>query len=91
MNKIITELKKDNASGLDNLTAEHLQLSHPIVVSVSKPFTIMMSYGYFPASFGRRLRSYSISLPKGNAIKALIVDDFRGLSISPVLSKIFKH
>ena len=50
----------------------------------------MMSYGYDPASFGR---SYAIPLPKGNAIlgKALTVDDFRGISISPVFSKIFKH
>ena len=34
VNKIITELKKNNAAGLDYLTAEHLQFSHPIVVSV---------------------------------------------------------
>ena len=64
--KIITELKKNKAAGLDNLTAEHLQFSHPIVVSVMyKFFNIMMSYGCVPASF---CRSYTIALPKGNAI-----------------------
>ena len=65
----------------------HWQFSHPIVVSVKcKLFNIMMSYGYIPASFGR---SYTIPLPKGNAIlgKTLMVDDFRGISISPMLSK----
>ena len=34
VDKIIIELKKNKAAGLDNLTAEHLQFSHPIVVSV---------------------------------------------------------
>ena len=35
----------------------------------------------------------TIHLPKGNAIlgKKLMVDDFRGISISSVLSKIFEH
>ena len=49
----------------------------------------MMSYGHVPASFGR---SYTIPLPKGNAIlsKALMVDDFMGVSC-PVLSKIFDN
>ena len=66
VDKIITELKKNKAAGLDNLTAEHLQFSHPIVVSVMcKFFNIMMSYGYVPASFGR---SYTIPLPNGYAI-----------------------
>ena len=66
VDKIVTELKKNKAVGLYNLTAEHLQFSHPIVVSVMcKIFNIMMSYGYVPASFGR---SYTIPLPKCNAI-----------------------
>ena len=91
MDKIITELKKNKAAGSDNLTAEHLKFSHRVVVSVMcKFFNIMISYGYVPASFGR---SYTIPLPKGNAIlgKALMVDDFRGISISLVLSKIFEN
>ena len=38
VDKKITELKKNKASGLDNLTAEHLQFSHPIVISVMCKF-----------------------------------------------------
>ena len=50
----------------------------------------MMPYGYVPASFGR---SCTIPLPKGTAIfgKAHMVDDFKGISVSTVLSKIFEH
>ena len=66
VDKIITELKKNKAAGLDNLTAEHQQFSQPIVVSVMYTlFNIMMSYGYVSASCGR---SYTIPLSKGNAI-----------------------
>ena len=68
-----------------------MQFSHHIVVSVlCKLFNILMSYGYVSASFRR---SYTIPLSKGNAIfdKARMVDDFRDISISPVLSKIFEH
>ena len=55
-----------------------------------KLFNIIMSYGYLPASFGRR---YTLPLPKGNIIlgQTLMVDDFRDVSISPVLTKIFEH
>ena len=43
VDKIITELKKNKAAGLDNLTAEHLQFSHYIIVSVMcKIFNIIM-------------------------------------------------
>ena len=56
----------NKADGLDNISAEHLQFSHPDVVSVMcNLFNIMMSYGCVPANFGR---SCTIPLPKGNAI-----------------------
>ena len=87
MDTIITELKKNKAAGLDNLTAEHLQFSQPIVVSVMcKIFNIMMSYGYVPASSGR---SYTIPLPKGNATwgKTLMVDDFRAYLLAQCCRK----
>ena len=38
--------------------------------------------------------SYTVPVPKNNASgysKSLTVDDFRGISINPVLSKIFEH
>ena len=56
VDKIINEIKRTN------LTAEHLQFSHPVVVLVMcKFFNIMMSYGYVLASFGR---SYTIRCQK---------------------------
>ena len=50
----------------------------------------MLIFGCLPSAFGR---SYTVPLPKGGhgIEKCLTVVDFRGISISPVLSKIFKH
>ena len=49
-----------------------------------------MSFGCVPACFGQ---SYTVSIPKGGKAigRSLTVDDYRGISISPVLSKILEH
>jgi len=50
----------------------------------------MIENGYVPDGFGL---SYTVPLPKINNAslsKSLTVDDFRGISISPVLSKVFE-
>ena len=82
-------LKDGKAAGLDSLTAEHLKYSHPALATVlAKLFNIMLIFGCLPSAIGR---SYTVPLSKGgHAIgKSLTVEDFRGISISPVLSKIF--
>jgi len=90
--KIIADMKRGKAAGFDGLTAEHLQHSHPALPTLlAKLFNLMMEVGYVPDDFHY---SYTIPLPKGNCSsvsKSLSVDDFRGISISPVLSKIFEH
>ena len=47
----------------------------------------MISCGSDPTSFGR---SCTVPVPKGRQTSST-VDDFRGISISPVLSKILEH
>ena len=49
-----------------------------------------MSFGYVPACFGQR---YIVPIPKGGKAidRSLKVDGYRGISISPVLSKILEH
>ena len=63
---------------------EHLQ-------STWRVFNCMVKLGHVPASFGQ---SYTVPLLKtgSNAHgKSVTVNDFRGISISPVISKIFEH
>jgi len=89
--KSVSSLGRGKAAGLDSLTAEHLQHSHPALFCVlNKLFNLMIENGYVPDGFGL---SYTVPLPKINNAslsKSLTVDDFRGISISPVLSKVFE-
>ena len=85
-------MKKGKAAGLDGLTAEHFQHCHPCVPTVlSKLFNLIMEVGKVPDNFGS---SYMIPLLKVNNTsmsKSLSVNDFRGISISPVVLKIFEN
>jgi exonuclease III len=88
--QVINNLKRGKAAGLDNLTAEHLQHCHPLLPGVlAKLFNYFIREGYVPEQFGK---SYTVPLRKANTTaKHLTVDDFRGISISPVISKVFEH
>ena len=87
----IRTLKRGKAAGLDGLSAEHLLNCHPAINSLLyRLFNLMMRSHYVPLGFGL---SYTIPLPKSNASclsKSLTTDDFRGISISPVISKVYE-
>jgi len=87
-----SSLKRGKAIDLDCLSAEHFQFCHPLLPTVlSKLFNVMISVGHVPPSF---CYSYTVPLVKSNYIvfsKSLRVQDFKGISISCVLSKIFEH
>ena len=77
------------AAGLDELTCEHLPHSYPIVVPILvKLFNLFIATGHIPTIFGA---SYTVPIPKCDGrTKALSVDDFWGISVSPVVSKLFE-
>jgi len=89
---VIAKMKRGKAAGLDGITAEHLQYCHPLLCTVlAKVFNPMVKAGCVPCSFGR---SYTIPLLKNSssALRTPVsVDDFRGISISPVLYKVLEH
>ena len=89
LSRLINSLKRGKAAGLNELTCEHLQFSHPAVVSILfKLFNLFVSIHHVPTSFGA---SYTVPIPKCDGrTRALSVDDFRGTSISPVISKLFE-
>jgi len=92
VDKSIRSCNRGKAAGLDSLTAEHLQYCHPVLCSIlTKLFNLMIKVGYVPDGFGL---SYTVPLPKTNHschIKSLTADDFRGISISAVISKVFER
>ena len=90
--EVITSMKQGKAPDLDGLTSEHLQYSHVLLqIVLSKLFTLMMANGCVPRKCGH---SYTVPIPKSSCnvySKSVTVDDFRGISISPVISKVFEH
>ena len=67
MTDLILNLKKGKASGLENLTAEHLYYAHPIVAQLlAKLFNLMVIYEYVPNAFGKGIL---IPIPKNDTVK----------------------
>lgn len=89
INDCLYNMSNGKAPGLDEISCEHLKFSHPIVVVIlCKLFNIFLLQGYIPANFGL---SYTVPIPKCDVrTRALTADDFRGISISPVVSKLFE-
>lgn len=89
VSSLISKMKNGKAAGLDDLTCEHLKFSHPIVVIIlCKLFNLFISSGHIPISFGV---SYTVPLPKCDGhSQTMNADDFRGISISPIISKLFE-
>ena len=90
ISEIVSQLNNGKAAGLDGLSAEHLKNSHPIlIVIMCKLFNLFVKNEYIPGSFGI---SYTVPIPKQDGRShSLSVNDFRGISISPVISKVFEH
>jgi len=72
------------------LTAEHVLFSHPLLlVILSKHCNCMIHIGHVPECFGQ---SYTVSLPNASCnIRSKSVNDFRGISICPLISKVLEH
>jgi len=89
LDNLISNLKNGKAAGLDEITAEHLKHSHPILTLIlAKLFNLFVSTGHIPNNFGQ---SYTVPIPKCDSrCRSLSVDDFRGISISPIISKLFE-
>ena len=90
MSNIVSELKLGKAAGLDSLTSEHLKYAHPIVhCLLSKLFNLMIHCDYVPDAFGIGL---TVPLPKHDSLSKLCsTGDFRGITLSPVISKVLEH
>ena len=82
----ISSLKKGKAAGSDNISAEHLKFAHPLVrCTLVILFKIMINIGYVPDAFGEGV---TIPIPKGDKNRVFDkLEDFRGITISSVISK----
>ena len=73
------------------LTGEHLQYCHPLIlVLLTKLFQLIILSGSVPNGFNH---SYIVPIAKvkDTRSKALTCNDFRGIAISPIISKVFEY
>ena len=88
---IVSAMHRGKAPDITGLTGEHLQFSHPsVIVLLAKLFQLIILSGCVPNGFKH---SYIVPIPKvkDTRTKALTCDDFRGIAISPVISKVFEY
>jgi len=88
---VIARLARGKATDATGLSAERLIHSHPsISVALFKLFSLIMLHRHVPARF---FYSYIVPVPKLKdcTTKSVNCDDFRRITISPILSKVFEH
>jgi hypothetical protein len=87
--RFVDNLSNGKAAGLDDLSAEHIKFCHPIIISIlCRLFNVFVRISHIPDDFGA---SYTVPIPKCDGrSRALSVEDFRGISISPIISKLFE-
>jgi exonuclease III len=87
---IISNLKKGKAASLDKLTVEHLCYAHPcVIIILTNILNLMLIHEYVPDAFGQTV---TFPVPKTSSNKLQTSsDDYRGITVSPIISKIFEH
>ena len=83
-------LLKNKSCGLDGLSAEHFMHSDNCIVAIlTKLFNLMIHYEVVPSAFGE---SISFQIPKtSKSASSSNSTDYRGISINPIVSKIFEY
>jgi hypothetical protein len=86
---IVNNLKSGKAAGVDQLTAENIKYSHPIIILVlAKIFKLLIMFQYVPDGFGIGVM---IPIPKSDVSKDReFTCNYRGISINPIISKNFE-
>ena len=87
---VIGQLVKRKAPGPDGITGEHIIHSHPVLASILlRLFKWILRTGFVPSCFSV---SYMVPISKNKdkASGVLTCEDFRGISISSILSKLFE-
>ena len=91
VSKIIGKLEHGKAQDIDGLCIENLYYCHPVIsIILAKLFQLIMLTSYIPTGFRY---NYIVPIPKPKEFysKSLTCNDFRGIAISPILSKLFEH
>ena len=90
VSKSIDKIESKKAPGFDGITIEHIKYAHPsLIIVITTLFNILLKLELVPDNFGVGLTT-PIPKYKGNK-KDINADDFRGITVCPVISRIFEH
>ena len=82
-------LRAGKAAGIDRLTAEHILFSHPsLIIHLHRLFNLLMKHGCVPSQFGQGIVIPLVKDKHGNLSDS---DNYRGITVSCVISKLFEH
>ena len=86
----VANLNPGKAACFDSLQSEHLTHCHPIIYTVlARLFYFIMLHGYVPKDFACGML---VPIPKESGAKRVLgVNEFRGITISPIISKVFEN
>jgi len=86
VNECIRDLRRDKASGPDDISAEHLQFVHPsLVMHIKMLIQLIFQNGYVPNGFGLGLIIHLVNDKSGNLRDT---DNYRAITIGPVIAKV---
>ena len=84
----IIRMKLGKAGGLDGIESEHLSYAHPILISLIRTlFNAMLQHSYVPNKFGIGVMIPLIKDKNGDATS---MNNYRGITLSPAISKLFE-
>jgi len=85
---VCRELKRGRSAGPDEICAEHLLYSHPLlIVQLSLLFRLIILYSHVPDAFGLGM---IIPVPKGDDCDLTSTDNYRAITTSLCISKLFE-
>ena len=82
-------LKNGRSPGFDDLNKEHFTFCHPsIYVHLRFLFNMIYTHGFVPDDFGKGI---TIPVPKDKLGNLSNVENYRPITISPIISKMFEY
>jgi len=87
--KCIEDLKRGKAAGCDGLMAEHVCFAHPILsMHLVYVFSMLYKHSLVPDDFGKGIIIPLLKNSDGNRFTS--DNNYRGITLSPVMSKLFE-